>query len=97
MHAALAGANLWVRVTERVMLIKKSQSEREGRAESKTRGQIFLAAIYDPKFFWHHGGMWPQCFCIPAILDSNALNMQPGGDIAKGRVASTIWDMPKGL
>jgi len=32
-QAALARGNLWVRVAERVMLIKKSQSERKGKAE----------------------------------------------------------------
>lgn len=41
--------------------------------------------------------VWPQYFHIPATLGSNTLNVQPGGDISKGRVASTIWDMPKGL
>lgn len=40
--------------------------------------------------------VWPQYFCVPAILDSDALSIQAGGDIAKGRVASTILGQAKG-
>lgn len=30
--------------------------------------------------------VWPQYFGVPAILDSNTLNIQPGGDTAKGNL-----------
>jgi len=41
--------------------------------------------------------VWPQHLCFPAVLDSNRLDLEPAGDIAKDRVASTIWDVPKRL
>lgn len=39
--------------------------------------------------------MWPQHLGIPAILGSNTPNVQPGGDIAKGREVRKVWDTPR--
>lgn len=99
-HTALARDNLQVRVAERVMLIKKSPSEGKGKTEYKTRGQFFwllYITLYSPGAVLGRERMWPQYLGIPAILGSHTSNIQPGGGIAKGTEARTIWDTPKGL
>lgn len=80
-------------------MIKKRQSERNGKAELKARGRIFLllyTALSSSGPIVGRESVWPQYFCVPAILDSNVLSIQPGGDTAKGTVASTILGHAKG-
>lgn len=81
---------------------KEKPVRKEGKSRIKDKVSDFGAAIYDPKFFWHHGGERKGVATVvlhPSYsgLCYNTLNIQPGGDIAKGRVVSKIWDMPNGL
>lgn len=54
-HTALAGANPWIRVAESDA-DKEKPVRKEGKSRIKDKVSDFGAAIYDPKFFWHHGG-----------------------------------------